>query len=174
MKIIPEFPNYRIYENGKIESNFKFKTNIPCDVWREVKPILDESCGYYIVTLCSGKGVRKNKRVHRLLCEAFLPNPEGKKHVNHKNGNKLDISLDNLEWATEKENAQHAVLTGLCDQRRKDQEVAIEQLDLLGNHIRTFDSLHEAGRQTNIAWQNISKVCRNLRNTAGGFKWQYK
>ena len=174
MKIIPEFPNYRIHENGKIESNFKYKTNIPCDIWREIKPIYDKSCGYLIVTLCSGTGKRKNKRVHRLLCESFLPNPENKKHVNHKNGNKLDIRLVNLEWSTEKENARHAVDTGLCDERRMKQEVKINQLDLLGNFLVTHDSLHEAGRNTNIAWQNISKVCRGLRKSAGGFKWEYK
>ena len=109
MKLIEAFPNYRIHENGLIESNFKFKTNIPCDVWREVKPIYDKTCGYMIVTLCSGTGIRKNKRVHRLLCEAFLPNPEQKAHINHKDGNKLNNSLHNLEWATPKENAIHAV-----------------------------------------------------------------
>lgn len=174
MKIIPEFPNYRIYENGVIESNFKHKTNIPCDTWRQVKPIFDKSCGYFIVTLCSGTGVRKNKRVHRLLCEAFIPNPENKKHVNHKNGNKLDNDITNLEWATEKENSKHAVLIGLCDQRRITQETQISQLDLMGNLIESYPSIHEAGRLTNIAWQNISKVCRGLRTTAGGFKWQYK
>lgn len=174
MKVIPEYPNYRIYENGLIESNFKYKTNIPCDTWRPVKPILDKSCGYLIVTLCSGNGKRKNKRIHRLLCEAFIPNPKNKKHVNHINGNKLDNQLSNLEWATEKENAQHAVDIGLCDERRIKQETQINQLDLLGNFICTHPSLHEAGRVTQIAWQNISKVCRGLRKTAGGFKWEYK
>lgn len=132
MKIIPEFPNYRIFEDGRVESNFKFKTNIPCDTWRAVKPIYDKSCGYMIVTLCSGTGIRKNKRLHRLLCEAFKPNPEDKKHVNHINGIKLDNSLTNLEWSTEKENAQHAVDTGLCDAGRIKQEVKINQFDLLG------------------------------------------
>lgn len=174
MKIIPEFPNYRIFEDGRVESNFKFKTNIPCDTWRAVKPIYDKSCGYMIVTLCSGTGIRKNKRLHRLLCEAFKPNPEDKKHVNHINGIKLDNSLTNLEWSTEKENAQHAVDTGLCDAGRIKQEVKINQFDLLGGFICTHVSIHEAGRSTGIAWQNISKVCRGVRNSAGGFIWAYK
>lgn len=174
MKIIPEFPNYRIYENGKIESNFKFKTNIPCDTWREVKPILDKGIGYLIVTLCDGKGKRKNKRVHRLLAQAYIPNPENKAHINHIDGNKQNNCLSNLEWNTPKENTKHAIRTGLCDQRRKAQEVAIVQMDLIGNPIQEHVSLHEAGRSTGIAWQNISKVCRGLRNTAGGFKWEYK
>ena len=174
MKLIEAFPNYRIHENGLIESNFKFKTNIPCDVWREVKPIYDKTCGYLIVTLCSGDGVRKNKRVHRLLCEAFLPNPQNKKHINHKDGNKLNNALNNLEWATPKENAIHAVITGLCDARRIASEKPVIQLDLLGNFITEFASLHDAGRQTKVCWQNIYKVCSGKRKTAGGFKWEYK
>lgn len=171
--IINDFPNYRINKEGVIESNYKFKTNIPCDTWREVKQTYDKSCGYMIVTLVRD-GVKKNKRVHRLLCEAYLPNPLNKKHVNHKDGNKLNNSLDNLEWVTPKENAQHAVRIGLCDKRRKAQETKVNQLDLVGNFITTHVSLHEAERITGVTWQNISKVCRGLRKTAGGYKWEYK
>lgn len=173
-KVIPEFPNYKITDTGIVYSNFQFKTNKPCDTWREVKQIYDKSCGYMIVTLCSGTGIRKNKRVHRLLCEAFLPNPMNKPHVNHIDGDKLNNSLTNLEWNTSKENAQHAIRTGLCDERRKAQEVVIIQLDLLGGFVAEHVSFHEAGRTTGVAWQNIHKVCKGLRKTAGGFRWEYK
>lgn len=174
MKLIKDFPNYRIYPNGIIESNFKYKTNIPCNTWREVKQVYDKSCGYMIVTLCSGSGVRKNKRVHRLLCEAYLPNPTKRTQVNHIDGNKLNNTLTNLEWVTPQENARHAVNTGLCDKRRQAQEVAIIQLDMEYNLVAEHVSLHEAGRNTGIAWQNISKVCRGIRKSAGNFRWEYK
>lgn len=73
------------------------------------------SCGYRVVALRKdGRGWRTTiGRVHRLLAEAFIPNPENKVQVNHKDGNKLNNSLDNLEWATPKENVHHALSLGL-------------------------------------------------------------
>jgi hypothetical protein len=61
--------------------------------------------GYWTVRLYY-QGVGKTLTVHRLLAEAFLPNPENKREVNHKNANKLDLRLENLEWVTSKENSR--------------------------------------------------------------------
>lgn len=169
VKIIEEYPAYRIREDGIVESCYKPKTSILTDTWQEVKQVLDKSSGYYLVTLCY-KGKRQNKRVHRLLMEAFVPNPENKPQVNHKDGNKLNNCLSNLEWATSSENSQHSYDNGLS---KPPNEKEIEQW-FEGNLVNTFVSLHEAGRQTGIAWQNISKVCRNERKHAGGFQWKYK
>ena len=173
-QIITDYPAYKITDKGEIYSLFKYKTSIISDEWRLVQPVYDKSCGYLIVTLCDGNGKRQNKRVHRLLMEAFVPNPENKAHVNHKDGNKLNNCLSNLEWATPSENARHAANTGLCDERRKAQEVAIIQMDTDFNKVAEHVSLHQAGRDTGIAWQNISKVVRGLRHTAGGYRWKYK
>lgn len=71
-----------------------------------------EKKGYEFVAICID-GVRKALPVHRLVAKAFLPNPENKPQVNHIDGNKLNNRLDNLEWATAKENVDHAVRTGL-------------------------------------------------------------
>lgn len=68
--------------------------------------------GYPLVDLRK-KGNRKVIQVHRLICLAFLPNPENKPQVNHKNGVKTDNRLENLEWATRSENSKHAFLIGL-------------------------------------------------------------
>lgn len=71
--------------------------------------------GYY--THATKIGGRKGKsicfKIHRLVCKAFHPNPENKKSVNHKDGNKLNNHKDNVEWATQHENMTHAVSTGL-------------------------------------------------------------
>ncbi len=174
--IIKDYPNYKIREDGVIFSRFITGGNgsISEDSWKELKQIHDKSCGYMIVTLCSGTGRRQNKRVHRLLMESFVPNPNNFPHINHIDGNKLNNSLSNLEWCTCKHNAQHAIATGLCDARIAAREVKIIQMDKEFNFIREHKSIHQAGRDTGIAWQNISKVLRGLRQTAGGFRWCYK
>ena len=170
---IQNFPNYRINKKGQVFSNFKYKTNIPCDTWRELKPVLDKKVGYFLVTLVN-QGKKSNKHLHRLLATHFIQNPLNKKHVNHIDGNKQNNDLSNLEWTTPQENSQHAVNIGLCDERRKKQETAILQYDLNGNFIVEHASLHEAGRATKVAWQNISKVVRGFRTHAGGYVWKYK
>ena len=67
---------------------------------------------YYAVSVWVG-GKSTRRHVHRLLALTFIPNPLGKPEVNHKDGDKLNNLLDNLEWVTKKENAQHAQATGL-------------------------------------------------------------
>lgn len=171
--IITDFPNYMLNRKGEVFSCYKYKTNIVCDTWRPVQPVLDKGVGYYLVTLVHER-IRKNKHIHRLLATHFIPNPENKAHVNHKDGNKQNNALSNLEWNTPKENAQHAVRIGLTDQRIADQGVAVLQFDLEGNFVAEHVSIHEAGRTTGVAWQNISKVVREIRPRAGGYMWKYK
>ena len=167
------FPHYRVTKEGKVFSRYAIKSSKVTDVWREVKPVLCTATGYWLVTLCH-KGIRKNKRIHRLMMEAFVPNPLGKKHVNHIDGNKQNNALNNLEWATPQENSQHAVINGLTEKAFEATRKAVQQCDLqTGAIIAEFNSIHEAGRQTGIAWQNISKVVRGERTKAGGYAWVY-
>lgn len=63
--------------------------------------------GYHITHLYHD-GIRQCKRVHRVVAEAFIDNPQNKSEVNHKNGNKLDNRVENLEWNTSQENVRHA------------------------------------------------------------------
>ena len=173
-QIIPDFPEYKINANGEVFSRYKFKTNIVTNNWRPVKQVLDKKIGYYLVTLVNAKTkVRKNQFIHRLLAQAFIPNPLTKPHVNHIDGNKQNNQLINLEWNTCKENAQHAVNSGLTTFAHS--EKAISQIDLVtGCVLRDFKSLQEAETITGVARQNISKVVRGLRNKAGNFGWKYK
>lgn len=61
---------------------------------------------------------RKSVKIHRLVATAFIPNPEGKLQVNHKDGNKSNNNLTNLEWVSNSENQRHAVQIGLKKSRR--------------------------------------------------------
>lgn len=75
---------------------------------KQLKPYINSS-GYLMVSLSN----RKKLCIHKLLAVHFIPNPENKKQVNHKDGNKLNNTLDNLEWTTPSENMKHAFENGL-------------------------------------------------------------
>ena len=173
-KIIKEYPAYKITDTGEIYSCFKFKTNIVCDTWRKVQQIYDKSCGYMIVTLCDGKGKRQNKRVHRLLMEAFVPNPNNYPHINHIDGNKLNNTLSNLEWCTVSHNSMEAVRIGLTRERDKANEKPVRQFTLEGTFVAEYESITKASKATGIILTNIAKVCRGERNHAGRFIWKFK
>lgn len=141
----------------------------------------------YIRLNLSHNGIVKMHSVHRLVAEAFLPNPNNFPVVNHIDGNKANPSLCNLEWVSFSENTIHAFKTGLskisdkC--RQKSGEVAaangsrttsrkVCQMDISGTYIiQQFKSIKEAARYLNIPYQNISRACKFDLN-AGGFKWK--
>ena len=93
--------SYQISNFGRTKSFFRGKAKI-------LKPFVDKN-GYLNVTL--GRG-NKNK-VHRLVAQAFIPNPDAKPQINHRDGNKMNNHVDNLEWNTSTENNRHAVQIGL-------------------------------------------------------------
>lgn len=78
---------------------------------------------YYYVTLCKDK-TYKNNYIHRLVAEAFIINKENKYCVNHINGIKTDNRIENLEWATHKENTLHATNIGLINQKGENSSVS--------------------------------------------------
>lgn len=102
MKMIPGFDKrYAITSDGRVLSKFK--------KWQPLRAGTKPG-GYLFVGLYQS-GIEKEsyKMVHRLVAEAFIPNPDGKPEVNHKDGNKLNNDVGNLEWVTRSENATHGV-----------------------------------------------------------------
>jgi hypothetical protein len=94
--------NYQIFKEGLVWSR---KNN------RYLKPQISEPEYPHVTLMISGK--QKTARIHRLLAEAFLPNPKNFPQVNHKDGNKRNFALSNLEWCDNTYNALHAYQTGL-------------------------------------------------------------
>lgn len=170
---------YQVSNTGKIKRIGAY-TNQTGKTWnseRILKPAR-KSRGYMYVQL-SKNGKTCPKHVHRLVAEAFIPNPENKPTVNHKNGNKADNSVENLEWATYTENNIHSIrVLGNNKQIEYSVKKSVLQFDLNGNFIAEYPSYREAQRQTGI--NSIDVVCRGERQkgrkqkTAGGYIWKYK
>lgn len=99
--------HYEVSSHGRVKSLDRQLTNrvYPGKV---LKPSLDKQTGYLGVSL-SLNGKRHNRRVHRLVAEAFIDEVNGKPHVNHIDGDKLNNSAENLEWVTIYENIRHAI-----------------------------------------------------------------
>ena len=126
--------------------------------------------GYCHVTIYINKK-QKRMRVHRLVAEAFIPNPDNKPYVNHKDGIRSNNKIDNLEWTTPSENTQHAVDTGLFLPTR---EKPVIQYNLNGEKLNEFKSTMEAGRLTNSIPEKIVLCCQLKRKTHNNYQWRYK
>lgn len=122
----------------------------------------------FVTLLIDGK--QKRMRVHRLVAETFIDNPENKPYVNHINGKKDDNNVENLEWATPSENTKHAVQAGLFQNGRKR---AVIQYNLNGERMMTFESASEAARQTGGSQSKITMCCKRQRETDNDYQWRY-
>jgi hypothetical protein len=121
---------------------------------------------YLVASISLGHGIMKRKRVHRLVAEAFIPNPENKPYVNHIDGIRYHNNVDNLEWVTPSENARHAVATGLIGYQKNR---PVRQYSLNGVWLMSFDSATEASKQLDISQSKITDCCRGNRRTAGEY-----
>ena len=116
---------------------------------RIIKTILIKN-GYCNVTLCK-KGKRERKYIHRLVAEAFIPNPNNYPIINHKDENPANNCSNNLEWCTQKYNMNY----GSLKDKQKRESKSILQYDLNNNFIKKWDSIAQAEKELNITHCNI-------------------
>ena len=122
--------------------------------------------GYYYVIL-SKNGIVKNYFVHRLVAEAFLDNPDNLPCVNHKDENKLNNNVDNLEWCTHEYNINYGTRTERCSK-------PVLQYTLDGEFVREWESAIQAEREGGFNNTCICQCCLGKQKTHKGYIWKYK
>jgi hypothetical protein len=150
-EIIKGFTHHTINKKGEIKN---LKTGITKKLW------LGKNGYYYVDIIESNKSTKI--ALHRLLMLQFVPNPNNKRTVNHKDGNKLNNSLDNLEWATDSENIKHAWDIGLMPYSRKLSEK--QYIEILNKflELKTI-TLTEFAKKLNIG---LTQLTIHLREVA--------
>ena len=127
----------------------------------------DDLAGYKRVRLT--KQTIKQKRVHRLVAEAFIPNPMNLPVVNHLDGDKYNNCVSNLEWCTKKENTNHAIKTGLMKPTTNPKPIMVYEG---GKFIDTFKSIGECANKLNCDKGHISDVIHGRIKTHHGFSFK--
>ena len=169
---------YEISSLGRLRSYHKKKNGDVLSV--------KNSKGWYLCTRLSNRQKSKTARIHRLVAEAFITNPNDLPEVNHINGNKQDNRIENLEWVSASENVRHAIktnpkmLTGLFFHNVIERAKPVIQLTMSGEYVKKYPSAQFAGRITGICSRNIHQVCSKTefspgrcRKQAGGFRWEF-
>lgn len=163
---IKGYENYEVTSTGEVVN---IKTG------RVLKP--QKRNGYLRVEL-SKNGKRKNFLIHRLVAEAFIPNPDNLPCINHKDEDKTNNTVSNLEYCTYEYNINYGTrnkrvskkLTGVYNTKNNK---TVLQLRMDGSLVRVWPSTIEVQRQLGYSHGNINQCCRGKRHSAYGFKWCY-
>ena len=169
---------YQINQFGEIRT---LKDSPKLKKYDVLKPQISKRNGY-VYQMLYKNGKEKLLRVHRLVAMAFLPNPNNLPQVNHKDGNKQNNSVDNLEWCEQSDNMKHAYKNGLQIPSENQRKAIINTNKLKqkkvcqikdGEIINTFSGISEASRQTKISISCISRCCNLKRKSTNGYEWRF-
>lgn len=174
---------YQISNYGRIKA--KQKTDRFGRVYNErlIKPHKQhKGNNQYINVVLSKNGNKNGYYIHRLVMKHFSNNYDEKLQVNHKDGNKENNRIDNLEMVTISENLKHSyrvlgrkkikALKGIAGYANKTSKPVI-QYDMNGNIVNKYGSANQASIITKIDYSTIKQVCRGVGKTAGGYIWRY-
>ena len=173
---------YEVSNQGRVRSVNRFVMQVingvqtKCLYKGRILKFTTDNSGYPMVTL-SALGKIKTFRIHRLVADVFIENPESKKTVNHINAIKTDNRIENLEWATQLENNQHAINTGLGKRntiKGKVRRTAISQFTLDGIWIADFNSIASASEKYGYSCCCVGRCVSGKTKTSHGFLWKAK
>lgn len=165
-EIFKDIKDYEgLYQVSNLGRVYSIRTN------KFLKPKLNR-CGYLSVNL-KYKGSHVTKSIHRLVAQAFIPNPNDFPQVNHKDEDKTNNCVDNLEWCSAKYNINYGTARERTAQHFRK---SVLMFDLNNNFIKEFNSAAEAGSYVNGNSSNIIGCCLMYEhyNSAYGYKWKYK
>lgn len=163
---------YQVSNEGRVRS---LRTN------KVLKPMIWHGYAYVNFTI---NNVVNHKSIHRLVAEAWIPNPENKPQIDHINTVKTDNRVENLRWVTALENASNPITATRRLTNHLDECKHVYQYTINGEFVAEYNSAREAERQTKVNNSNILKCCnggffsreRNKWvnvNTANGYKWSF-
>ena len=170
-RIIDDFPNYRVDRKGRVIN----KNN------HELKQVANRN-GYSMVKLCRN-GYEKNCSTHRLVAEAFIPNPHNKQTVNHIDGDKSNNDVTNLEWVTYSENEKHAYQhklkkSYLTDEDRKNGAVISSEKRRRPVRVLETDTVYPSitacAKDLGCEHSGIWRCCKGLANQHHGYHFEFE
>lgn len=176
IKEINGYPGYYASDTGEVWS-------VKRGTLHRLTPTLNRK-GYERVKLSVG-GVSKTISVHQIIARTFIPNPDNKPQVNHKDENKRNNNVTNLEWCTCLENVRYGTGIARSANSRKgikvdntktanSHKIPILQLDKNGQVLKSWSSATDAGNELNLSSSHITSCCRGVRRTCGGYMWRYQ
>ena len=149
---------YAVTSDGRIYS---------CRTGQFINPKLDKY-GYYQIGLYGADKKQHWYLLHRLIAKAFLPNPDNLPDVAHKDENCKNNNLDNLQWTSKKDNNNMPLHKQRISEGKTGKKNAVKCIE---SGI-VYKSCKDANNQTGISSYAISKCCRGLCETAGGYHWE--
>ena len=158
---------YEVSDQGRVKSLKHGK--------EKILKLGNNNWGYLMVCLYKD-GNAKQLYVHRIVAEAFIPNPQGLETVNHKDEVKTNNVACNLEWMSIKDNLNYGTHNKRMTETQindKNKSKAVQMFDRQGNLLAIFPSTREAWRVTGIASPHISSCCNGKLKSAGGYVWKY-
>ena len=159
---------YQVSTDGKIRSLDRYVTTRggakALRKGKEIK-LRKNSDGYYMVNLSN-----RTYSVHRLVAQAFIPNPNNFPCVNHKDENRKNNNVENLEWCTHKYNNNYGTR---IEKVSKKKYKTIKQYDLEGNFIKEWQSIKEVSETMNICKSGIIACAKGIYKQCKGYIWKY-
>ncbi len=159
-KLIKGFDGYQISNYGRVRNVNTGKILKP-----QTRP------DGYISIYIGKRGSQKNRKLHRIIAEAFIPNPNNYPEVNHKNEDKSDNRIENLEWCTREYNMSYGKYS-LYKVPLVDSSIKVIQYDMNWNFVRHYNSIREAARKTGFSKSAIQKCINKELQTVGCFIWR--